>query len=312
MDSIDSNFPPSGSRLLSESPLSGPFVSSSSASHTGTRGDDLSLSELSIPEPRPPSRPFSLLAQPQLKASTDAEGGDEGEEEELEGTGEDEEKRRRLDARTREERLQNDLFVLRKLNNTFAIYNDALSEAQSATERVAAQLEQTNALLDKYVGVLSRSEQFTRLVFDERWQGAEADLAVIEEEERVAAEKHRREEEERLITAQRERERKEAEERERAAREEKEREERERREKQPARGSGVRGVRGTRASMRGSAARGVSRAAAGAATASNAAGARGRGGSAAATQSSKIGRPSSVASTRGTSGIARGVSRRPA
>lgn len=32
----------------------------------------------------------------------------------------------------------------------------------------------TNALLDKYVRILSKSEKITKLVLDERWQGAEA------------------------------------------------------------------------------------------------------------------------------------------
>jgi len=39
---------------------------------------------------------------------------------------------------------------------------------------VAVQLEQTDALLNKYIGILSTSEEFSRLMFDEQWQGAEA------------------------------------------------------------------------------------------------------------------------------------------
>jgi hypothetical protein len=34
-------------------------------------------------------------------------------------------------------------------------------------------LEHTNALLDKYVNILSKSEAVTRLIFDERWEGAD-------------------------------------------------------------------------------------------------------------------------------------------
>ena len=37
-------------------------------------------------------------------------------------------------AQLREEKLQNDLFVLRQLNSVFAVYNDALREAQAGTE----------------------------------------------------------------------------------------------------------------------------------------------------------------------------------
>ena len=35
---------------------------------------------------------------------------------------------------TKGEKLQNDLFVLRKLNGTFRLYNEALSETESGTE----------------------------------------------------------------------------------------------------------------------------------------------------------------------------------
>lgn len=41
-------------------------------------------------------------------------------------------------------------------------------------QRVAIQLDHTNSLLDKYVRILSKSEDVTRLIMDERWQGAEA------------------------------------------------------------------------------------------------------------------------------------------
>jgi len=100
-------------------------------------------------------------------------------------------------AQLREEKLQNDLFVLRQLNGAFAVYNDALREAQAGTERIAEQLEQTDALLNKYVDILSKTDQVARLIFDGRWMGAEADEAQLEEEERVREEARRREEEER-------------------------------------------------------------------------------------------------------------------
>lgn len=40
-------------------------------------------------------------------------------------------------------------------------------------QRIAAQLQQTNALLDKYVEILSKSEDFSRLIFDRSWYGAD-------------------------------------------------------------------------------------------------------------------------------------------
>lgn len=129
-------YAPSGSRLLSESPLSAAYQSSS---HTGPGGDDLSLSELDLTA-REPERPFSLFARPKTPQRTvpipePPSGDDDGDDaHEQEGGEEDEEKRARSQARTREEKLQNDLFVLRKLNATFGVYNDALRETESATE----------------------------------------------------------------------------------------------------------------------------------------------------------------------------------
>lgn len=39
---------------------------------------------------------------------------------------------------------------------------------------IAERLQHTNALLDKYMSILSKSEQVTKLLLDERWQGADA------------------------------------------------------------------------------------------------------------------------------------------
>jgi hypothetical protein len=152
----------------------------------------------------------------------------------------------------------------------------------------------------------------------------------------VREEARRREEEERQRAAQRERKRREKAELERAMRDEAERLEREKRDRAGARttGSGVRGVRGTRASMRAGAAatRGVSRAGApfssrfsfylfglaerrcSAVVAS--ASSTGVGGHTRApsgsTGPSKFAKPSSaVSSARGTTGIPRGMSKRP-
>ncbi|KAH9065348.1 hypothetical protein EDB87DRAFT_1574516 [Lactarius vividus] len=215
-----------------------------------------------------------------------------------------------LAAQSREEKLRSDLFVLRQLNGAFEAYNDALRETQTGTERVAKQLEQTDALLNKYINILSKSERVTQLIFDERWTGAETDEALLEEEIRAQEEKQRREEEERRLAAQREKERREKEELERALRDEAERLERERRDKMAPRStSGVRGVRGTRASMRARAgARGVSSAVS---ASSTVVGNHTRASSGTAPAPSKIARPSSSASSsRGTS-LPRGTSKRP-
>lgn len=106
----------------------------------------------------------------------------------------DAEKLKKSNATSKEERLQHDLFVLQKLNAAFSLYNDALRDTDSGTEvralywmciihlnenadrfqRVGEQLIQTNALLDKYINILSKSEATARLIFDERWEGASA------------------------------------------------------------------------------------------------------------------------------------------
>ena len=46
-------------------------------------------------------------------------------------------------------------------------------------QRVAARLEHTNALLDKYMRILSRSEKITKLMLDETWQGADAVCTLV-------------------------------------------------------------------------------------------------------------------------------------
>ncbi|KAM6502258.1 hypothetical protein JOM56_002235 [Amanita muscaria] len=231
----------SNSHLLSETPL---YL------NTSHGADDLSISELSITD-RPLAvfgEPFSLLAkpQPQLATPTKSTVDDDNEGEE-EGSSETEEAtqgatRKQTDERQREEKLRSDLFILKTLNAAFATYIEALDESASANERVAAQLAQTDALLNKYIDTLSKTEEYSRLILDEQWLGAEADEEQLERERREAQENARREAEE-----QRERERRAREEQERL---EQERIERERQESVAARGA-VRGVRGTRASGRG-------------------------------------------------------------
>ncbi|KAH9994020.1 hypothetical protein BJV77DRAFT_996508 [Russula vinacea] len=310
MDSFDTpNLLSGGSQLLDQSPQ---FSFNSASSKPQTRN--------------PKTRP-SIAEALGFGAPPDQSDDQSEREEEDAGIGEDEESteadvtvrggdedanRTSIAAQSREEKLQSDLFVLRQLNGAFAVYNDALREAQGGTERLAEQLEQTDALLNKYINILSKSEQVKRLIFDERWMGAEADEAQLEEEERVREEKRRREEEERQRAAQREQERKEKEELERAMRDEAERLEREKRDRPSARStSGVRGVRGTRASMRaGAAARGGSRTGS---VPSTAIGSHTKAPSGSATGLSKIARASSLAvsSARGTTGIPRGFSKRP-
>lgn len=101
---------------------------------------DLSLSELSIPSQssRPVKQPFSLLARPSQapEPELDIPSNEEQEENVKDDYANAEEPEAQVkDAtRDREERLRQDLFVLRKLNAGFATYTEALAETRSATE----------------------------------------------------------------------------------------------------------------------------------------------------------------------------------
>jgi hypothetical protein len=96
----------------------------------------------------------------------------------------------------RDEKLQNDAILLKKLNSALTSFTNALGDVASQNEvilfspltlsvslhsvqRIAAQLEQTEALLNKYVAILSGSEQFARLILDDQWEGGEAVSAPL-------------------------------------------------------------------------------------------------------------------------------------
>jgi hypothetical protein len=118
----------SGSRLLSESP----FLPSSS-SHTGPGGSDLSISELSLTDK---SKPFNLIAavNPQRSQSPQHDDNNPFEANEDKGEITIQDSDKKLTARSREEKLQHDLFILRKMNASFAVYNDALQNVESAND----------------------------------------------------------------------------------------------------------------------------------------------------------------------------------
>jgi len=88
--------------------------------------------------------------------AVDDEHGEDEVEEDLRGgeggEGEDEEaqiRRARKAARTREEKLQNDLFLLKKLNSAFSLYTDALRATQSSTEVGRYSTLTTSNLIDR-------------------------------------------------------------------------------------------------------------------------------------------------------------------
>ena len=134
-----------GSRILSES---FPPDDSLQLQHTGPGGADLSLSELSLSD-KPFTRDgprFSLLAPqpapPRLISSEQSAIAEEDEYDDATGATADSDEDlvntavlgRAVATKTREEKLQRDLFILKKLNSSFAVLSDALSVAKSATE----------------------------------------------------------------------------------------------------------------------------------------------------------------------------------
>jgi hypothetical protein len=75
---------------------------------------DLSISELSISNQT--LKPFSLLADPDPESEEPVAQS------------------QRLSAKAREEKLQSDIFVLRKLNASFELFNEALQDTGSANQ----------------------------------------------------------------------------------------------------------------------------------------------------------------------------------
>ena len=153
LNSPDISASQSGSRLLSmDSPT---FPADSSHSRTGPGGDDLSLSELSISNPDSiMNKPFSLLARfnPPPQSPTDlatptrenktgaspeghhTKGSGEIVDAELQDEGEDTEATRKKTQELRDEKLKSDMFILKKLNAAFELFEEALEETGSANE----------------------------------------------------------------------------------------------------------------------------------------------------------------------------------
>ena len=81
-----------------------------------TSSNDLSISELSLSDQT--LKPFTLLATPEPELEVDTE----------------EPVSQRHSAKAREEKLQSDIFILKKLNASFELFNEALQETGSANQ----------------------------------------------------------------------------------------------------------------------------------------------------------------------------------
>lgn len=87
---------------------------------------DLSISELSLSDQT--LKPFSLLAPPAPpEPDIDTEEPEEPEEPVSQQS-------QRQSAKAHEEKLQSDIFILRKLNASFELFNEALQDTGSANQ----------------------------------------------------------------------------------------------------------------------------------------------------------------------------------
>lgn len=125
-DSSDILFPTSGSQLLSQSPP---------PSSTSSRTDDLSLSELSLTDRIPAEQKvFSLLAPTKDSLVTRPDSSVDGDALESDVREETKEHDKRHAAKLYEDKLQSDIFILKKLNASFALFNEALQDTGSANQ----------------------------------------------------------------------------------------------------------------------------------------------------------------------------------
>ena len=85
-----------------------------------TSPDDLSISELSLSDQT--LKPFTLLAAPEPEI--DPEESDEPAAQQSQ----------KQSAKAREEKLQSDIFILRKLNASLELFNEALQDTGSANQ----------------------------------------------------------------------------------------------------------------------------------------------------------------------------------
>lgn len=142
MNSPDINVP-SGQSILG---LDSPSIPSEISSSFSNQDGELYLSDLASPDQTAiMKKPFSLLARVEADLSTPSRGKastaenithETHEVPLLEDEDEDDalEQKQIQDAKLREEKLQSDLFILKKLNTAFELFNEALQDTGSANE----------------------------------------------------------------------------------------------------------------------------------------------------------------------------------
>jgi hypothetical protein len=140
-DESDLTFSADESRLLSESSL---MASESNSSHAGSAHEDLSLADLSLRDQDGiMSKPFSLLSRTE-PTTPPSQTGELGEGDlTVRGDGDEDanQEANKQNAKAREEKLQSDLFILKKLNASFSAFNEALDATGSVNDvRVSGHL----------------------------------------------------------------------------------------------------------------------------------------------------------------------------
>ena len=141
--SIDINASGSGARLLS---LESPVLSSINPYYNAGSGEeDLSLSELSLFDQTVIlEQPFSLLARAESRprtptyntqpSSPDVHHQNDSEKTDDVFAKESPDKIHHQTVKQKEEKLQSDIFILKKLNASFGLINEALQETGSANQ----------------------------------------------------------------------------------------------------------------------------------------------------------------------------------
>ncbi|KAL1921157.1 uncharacterized protein VTP21DRAFT_10873 [Calcarisporiella thermophila] len=100
------------------------------------------------------------------------------------------------DPEIREERIR-ELETLKKMNRGMEGINTNMQAVRGRFQQFSQTIDQTDRLLDIWISILSQAEHTRRLLEDPTWQGGDADIEFMrEEEERI--ERERKEYEERL------------------------------------------------------------------------------------------------------------------
>ncbi|RXK42130.1 hypothetical protein M231_00487 [Tremella mesenterica] len=98
--------------------------------------------------------------------------------------------------RQKEDKLREGLYELKRMNEVFDGFLNALEAAKGHNERLATRVQQTSQLLDQYTAIMGQTEHTQNLILNPLWTGAEDDAAALAEAEAARLAALRKEEEE--------------------------------------------------------------------------------------------------------------------